>query len=237
MSDKTTLRQERLNARRALENIGKVNFKPLTSAKWTDVERTWTGMLHVRIEHDDIHGCTPAMLRWWFENLGRETTWDGIGFNGPPVSFYHLWHHRDHIAIQPITGSSRGFAPGQQTRVSEQFNDFHEKIDSISTTDRLDDSEFTFTVKLFGILPVCRVIHMYSAVKGGSRFYSETVIGTTLPVLGLFINWILMPFIYSFATAENWIKHNIEETGRSEDIISVLYKHYDGDQSSGDRAR
>ena len=96
------LRRRRLDARAALQRAGVTAFKPESSAKWVDVSRDWRGRLTVRIEHDTIRGVTPAMLRWWFENLGRSTTWDGDGFTGPEVSFYHLWHHRDHIAVTPL---------------------------------------------------------------------------------------------------------------------------------------
>uniref|UniRef100_A0A060SXU3 ARAD1A15004p n=1 Tax=Blastobotrys adeninivorans TaxID=409370 RepID=A0A060SXU3_BLAAD len=75
----TDLRTARLNARNALQRAGALSFKPVSSAKWVDIERTWTGKLHVRIEHDKVNNCTPGMIRWWFENLGRSTNWDGVG--------------------------------------------------------------------------------------------------------------------------------------------------------------
>jgi hypothetical protein len=30
------------------------------------------------------------MLKWWFENLGGKTTWNGIDFTGPETYNYHL---------------------------------------------------------------------------------------------------------------------------------------------------
>lgn len=219
------LREARLAARAVLERRGQLGFKPVTSAKWVDIKRSWTGMLHVQIEHDTVHGCTPEMIRWWFENLGRKTTWDGVGFNGPPVSFYHLWHHRDHVAVTPLTGSETGFVKGGRTRVTEQFNDFHEEINVDAVTDRLDDTEFTFSVKLLG-MTVCQIVHLYSPEKDGSRFFAETIIGIDIPIIGWFFNWFIAPFIFSKSTGENWIRHNIEETGRSESIIPPLYDHY-----------
>ncbi len=145
MTEQDQLRAARLLARNALERAGKLAFKPVSSAKWLDVRRTWAGKLHVCIEHDTIRGCTPRMMRWWFENLARRTTWDGEGFDGPEVSFYRLWHHRDHVAITPMGHDAPGFAQGKWTRVSERFNDFHERIEAEATTDRLDHEEFTFT--------------------------------------------------------------------------------------------
>lgn len=219
------LRESRLIARSILESRGQLAFKPVTSAKWVNIKRSWSGLLHVQVEHDTVHGCTPAMFKWWFENQARTTTWDGIGFNGPLVSFYHLWHHRDHVAVTPLTGSEVGFIEGGYTRVTEQFNDFHEMINVDSVTDRLDETEFTFSVRILGMV-VCRIIHFYEPEKDGSRFFAETVVGSEIPVIGWLFNWLIAPFIYSKTTGENWIRHNIEETGRSESIIPPLYDHY-----------
>ena len=223
--EKEELRKARLAAREVLARRGKLEFKPVSSAKWVDIKRSWTGILRVRIEHDTVHGCTPEMIRWWFENLGKLTTWDGIGFDGPPVLHYHLWHHRDHIAVRPLDESDNGFAVGKYTQLSEQFNDFHETISSKVVTDRLDESEFNFSIKQLGIT-VCRVLHSYSPEKDGSQFYAETVVGSSIPVIGWFLNWFIFPLIFSSSTGENWIRHNIEETGRSESIIPPLYEHY-----------
>lgn len=225
MTDKVSLRAARLNARQALARAGCLDFKPVSSAKWIDIERDWNGQLHMRIEHDTVRGCTPEMLRWWFENLGRTTKWDGIAFEGPEVSFYHLWHHRDHVAITPISGSKTGFIEGGLTGISEQFNDYRDVINVETLTEKLTDRENTFVVKRFG-MTLCRIIHLYSPEEDGSRWYTETIIGSGLPVVGWFLNWLVMPWIYSKATGEHWIRHNIEETGRSESVIPVLYDHH-----------
>jgi len=66
-------------------------------------------------------------------------------------------------------------------------------------------------------------VHLYSPVSDGISFYAETEIGVKIPVIGWIFNWILRPWLYSRKTAENWVKHNIEETGRSEDVIPPLY--------------
>lgn len=223
--NKTSLREARLRARKSLEKAGKLKFKPVSSAKFLEIERTWTGKISVRIEHDTVHGCTPQMIRWWFENLGQQTTWDGIGFEGPNISFYHLWHHRDHVSVTPLTGEhNKGFAVHEKSRITEQFNDYHEKIEVDVYTERLDDEEFNFTVQKFGFTGV-RINHFYSAENDGSQFYAETIIGLDIPILGWLFNWLVLPFVYSRKTAEHWIVHNVEETGRSESIIPLLYNY------------
>lgn len=43
--------------------------------------------------------------------------------------------------------------------------------------------------------------------------------------MGWLVNWLVLPFVYGKSSAENWIVHNVEETGRTEDILPVLYAH------------
>jgi hypothetical protein len=43
------------------------------------------------------------------------------------------------------------------------------------------------------------------------------------PALGL--GNFVRPLLYSAQTADHWIRHNVEETGRSEDNIPALYDH------------
>lgn len=224
---KEELRNRRLRARNALENAGQLEFKAISSAKWTDITRSKDGTILVQIEHDNIKGVTPEMMRWWFENLGRTTTWNGVDFNGPEVSFYHLWHHRDHIAVTPLTSgpngeTNHGFFPGAKSRIEEQFNDYNDKIHHVMLTTVLDDKEFTFLIKKWG-MTVGRITHLYTPTTDGITFYAETEIGFRIPILKWILNWIFIPFAYSKSTAKHWIRHNIEETGRTEDVLPPLY--------------
>lgn len=219
------IREQRLLARAALARAGTLDFKPISSAKWVDITERH-GRIRVQIEHDTIRGVTPAMMRWWFENLSKTTTWNGVDFSGPEISFYHLWHHRDHISIAPLTSSSevpnRGFQVGQKSLIEEQFNDYNDRIHHTMLTTRLDDEEFTFEVQLFG-MHAGRIIHRYHEEEGGLRFYAETKIAMQIPIIGGVLNRTIRPFLYTKQSAENWIRHNIEETGRSQDIIPILY--------------
>lgn len=233
-----SLRLKRLAARSVLERIKGLPFKSESSAKWVSVHRSWTGVITVKIEHDNLQGCTPEMIRWWFENLGRTTTWNGQDMSGPEVSFYHLWHHRDHIAVTPLTEGNdgrknKGFVTGGISMIEERFNDHHEKIRAVVKTEVLDDREFTFTIRRFG-LTVGRIVHLYAPVPGGSSFYAETKIGVSIPIVGWLLSWIASTFVYSPKTAEHWIKHNIEETGRSEQIVPMLYQLHSQDLGARD---
>ncbi|MGW5137938.1 hypothetical protein ACWEPH_02570 [Nocardia beijingensis] len=220
------LRSRRLLARDALDRAGTLEFKPVTSAKWVNVEESRNGAIRVQIEHDTIRGVTPTMMRWWFENLAATTTWNGVDFTGPQISHYHLWHHRDHISVTPLSDGSdgrpnNGFAVGATSRIDEQFNDFHDRIHAKVRTTRLDEEEFNFDLLTLG-QTVGHIEHKYHEERGGLRFYAETVIGLDGPAS---VANHLRKFAYTTQTAENWIRHNIEETGRSEQILPVLYRH------------
>lgn len=220
------LRRQRLKARAALAAAGTLDFKPVSSAKWVDITISRSGRIRVQIEHDTIRSVTPAMMRWWFEHIADTTTWNGIDFTGPEISYYHLWHHRDHIAVTPVTSASdapnRGFQVGQKSRIDEQFNDYNDRIHQTMLTTRLDEEEFTFEILIAG-MTAGRIIHRYHEEKGGLRFYAETELSLKVPIIGVALTRAIRPLFYTEKSAENWIRHNIEETGRSEHIIPILY--------------
>lgn len=229
------LRQQRLLARAALQRAGKVAFKPESSAKWTNVSVDSRGALLVQIEHDDIAGVTPQMLRWWFENMAGTTTWNGVDFSGPEILSYHLWHHRDHIRVTPITDApdgttNNGFRVGARSRIDEQFNDYRDRIHQVMHTTVLDDTEFTFTILGPGDRPAGRITHRYAPVDGGVSFYAETAVDFEVPLVGPLLNRTVGPKVFGRDTADHWIKHNIEETGRTQDILPVLYAAAHPDQ-------
>lgn len=215
-------------ARQALQRAGKLPFKPESSAKWANVSVDSRGALHVQIEHDDLVGVTPAMLTWWFENLAGTTTWNGEDFSGPEILNYHLWHHRDHIRITPLTDApdgtkNNGFRVGARSRIDEQFNDYRDRIHQVMHTTVLDESEFSFDILGPGGRPGGRITHRYAPVPGCVSFYAETVVDFEFPLVGPLLNRTVGPRVFSRDTADHWIRHNIEETGRTQDILPTLY--------------
>ncbi|MEU6114491.1 hypothetical protein ABZ840_08155 [Streptomyces sp. NPDC047117] len=90
-------------------------------------------------------------------------------------------------------------------------------------TTKLDTTEFSFDILGPGGIPGGRITHQYAPAPGGISFYAETVIEVTAPVLGRLMNRILRPLLFSKATADHWIRHNTQETGRTHDILPALY--------------
>lgn len=139
-----------------------------------------------------------------------------------------------HILVySACVGNTHTGCMAERFRITEQFNDLNEKVDVTVLTERLNDREFTFSVKRFR-MTVARTIHLYSPEDGRSRFYVETVVDVDVPIIGWFINWAVIPFPFLTTTTEHQIRNNIEETGRSKSVIPVLYNYshdlqsYDG---------
>lgn len=225
------LRISRMNARKALIRAGHKEFKSQGSAKWTDITQKPDGHILVQIDHDDLAGVTPEMLKWWFENLAGYTTWNGVDFNGPEVSLYHLWHHRDHVAVTPLSNApdgtiNHGFLEGADSRIEEWFNEFHYHVYNLMHTVTLDEHEFTFHI-MQGSKVAGKITHLYEPVEGGCSFYAETEVGMDGGVGAGVFNKAVLPHIYTMKDAEYWIHHNIEETGRTQDFLPMLFANKD----------
>jgi hypothetical protein len=226
------LRAKRLLAREALIRAGKPEFKRYMSAKWADFYKDEHGRMFATVQHDDVEGCTPEMIKWFFEHLGCCTTWNGVDFSGPQVSIYHLWHSRDHVAVTPLTDrgdkKNLGFLEGANSRIHELTNEVNDVVYYEMNTVTLNEHEFTFNVMKDG-KPTGHVKHVYEDNgHGGSTFYCETEVGLMDgSKQSDLINKVLVPKLYSKEQGMQWIHHNIQETGRMQDICPILYANPD----------
>jgi hypothetical protein len=88
----------------------------MDSARWT-LTRLPDGRLQMTIAHAPLRGITPAMLAWWFRNIGGTMLWQGC-----ERQRYHVWHPRDHIhwaLAREAPGG--GVRPGASFRIVEAF--------------------------------------------------------------------------------------------------------------------
>ena len=65
--------------------------------------------------------------------------------------------------------------------------------------------------------------HRYAPVPGGVSFFAETLFDLAVPGIGPLLNRLFRPLAFSRQMGEHWIRHNIEETGRTQDILPILY--------------
>lgn len=210
----TTLRRLPIPAERP--HVGPM--KPLTSARTTQTTIA-TGQLELTIEHDTVRGVTPAMLRWWFENLGRPMTFEGRSYPR-----YLLWHPRDHVHWELATRSPMGgTGKGASFRIVEAFgaNPAH-YVDSTERVEELDDEGIALVRRIAGV-EVFRLEHRFGHAVGGSSYRSRMIVGVAAGTLRRPINDLLRPRVFSDAMGTAWLTHNVEEVSMFESILPPLF--------------
>lgn len=131
-------------------------MKPVSSARTTQALLP-TGQLELTIKHDTIKSVSPAMLCWWFENLGHEMCW-----NGQTYPRYLLWHPNDHIHWELVQRSPHGGSgQGAYFGIVEAFaaNPSY-YVDSIEYVERLDGGGISLVKRIAGI-EIFRLEHRF----------------------------------------------------------------------------
>jgi len=83
-------------------------LKQLASAE-TSLSYDEFGRMVLDIRHDLLKGLTPAMVAWWFRNIGGD-----MEVEGKRVGRYMVWHPEDHIRWElagPAPTAARALAP------------------------------------------------------------------------------------------------------------------------------
>lgn len=178
-----------------------------------------SGRLVLTIEHDTLRGVSPAMLRWWFENLGHE-----MSFEGRTYPRYLLWHPRDHIHWELARRApDGGSGQGAYFRIVEAFaaNPAY-YVDSTEYVEKLDDEGISLVKRIAG-LEVFRLEHRFGAVPQGASYRSRMVVGVSSRALGWAFNHWLRPVVFSDAMGSAWLAHNVEEVSMLENLLPLLY--------------
>jgi hypothetical protein len=66
-------------------------------------------------------------------------------------------------------------------------------------------------------------LHKYAPVPGGVSFDAETMIDFHTSIIGPLSTRLVGPLLFSKTMANHRITHNVEETGRTQDILPTLY--------------
>lgn len=193
-------------------------MKPLASARTTQAILA-NGQLELTIDHDTVRGVSPAMLRWWFENLGRDMT-----FEGRTYPRYLLWHPRDHIHWELARRSpDGGTGQGAYFRIVEAFaaNPAY-YVDSTEYVEKLDEEGISLVKRLAGV-EVFRLEHRFAEVPQGASYRSRMRVGVARGAARrLFNDWV-RPRVFSDAMGAAWLTHNVEEVSMFEHILPALY--------------
>jgi hypothetical protein len=194
----------------------------LDSARWS-LTRLPGGRLRMTIAHAPLRGITPAMLDWWFRNIGGTMDWQGR-----TVSRYHVWHPRDHIhwaLLRPAPGGGGG--PGAVFRIVEAFQAnprYH--VDVRDRVTALSPDGITLEGRTLG-LRVTRLAHRFTASAGATQYDSVLEVGLATPLLAP-LNRLILPRKFPENMGRAWIAHNIEEVGQFEHFLPDLYSRSTG---------
>jgi hypothetical protein len=194
-------------------------MKPLESAK-TNFTLDKEGVFRLQIEHDIIHGVTPQMLFWWFQNIGGD-----MSYQGKMYPKYLVWHPKDHIywsLADKVTDGKIG--SGSYFRIVEAFDrNMKFLVDSIELVEKLDESGIRL-VKKIGDTEVFSLQHDFIPQGNNTLYKSQMIIGTNNKPWDKIFNSFVLPLFFTKEMATAWLKHNVEEVGNFEFFLPDLYR-------------
>ena len=193
---------------------------PLRSADTavTSVQTLARHRVRATIDHRPLHGITPEMLLWWFQNIGGSMT-----YGDAVVPNYLAWHPVDHIRwelARPAPGG--GATEGARFRIVEAFQGRPEfYVDTTDTVEKLDATGIRL-VRRFAGVPVLQLSHTWSACDGHTHYVSVIEVGA-LARLFTPVNRYLTRRRFPMSMTEAWVVHNIEEVGLLEHLLPDVY--------------
>lgn len=171
----------------------------------------------VTIDHDPLRDITPAMLVWWFQNIGGTMPYDG-----EMVDRYLVWHPVDHIRWELARPAPSGGAQeGARFRVVEAFGarpEFY--IDTVERVEKLDETGIRLVRRFLGV-KVFELSHTWSRCEGHTHYVSVMEIGAVARAFAV-LNRYLTRRRFPPEMANAWVVHNVEEVGVLEQILPVL---------------
>ena len=215
------------------------------------------GTYEAYIRHAPMRGVTPEMLIWFFKHLDCYTRYNPYtkNFDGPEVSVYKLWHLRDHIAITQIKPGKHeedkdsAIAYGSTFQIEETLIQKHAvKASSIvydlyydfkngerigegtsdNGTNGFETEKGNFGFWLLGPanVKIGFIDHYFQVVdeeKQMMNFQTRFVVGDKS--YGL-INKVI-EIAMNDRLLKDWILHNVEESGETENIVPALFANQD----------
>ncbi len=184
----------------------------------TSVQELPNHRRRVTIDHQPLHGVTPAMLLWWFQNIGGTMEYDG-----EVVDRYLVWHPVDHIRWELARPSPAGGArEGARFRIVEALGARPEYyIDTTERVEKLDETGIRL-VRRFAGVKVLELSHTWSRCQGHTHYVSVMEIGAVARTYAG-VNRYLTRRRFPVAMARAWVVHNVEEVGLLEHILPALH--------------
>ena len=187
-----------------------------TDTARSSIERLARYRRRVTIDHQPLSGVTPDMLLWWFTHLGGT-----MSYAGRVMPRYLVWHPLDHIHWELARPDRNGGAgEGARFRIVEAFGanpDFY--VDTTERVEKLDRTGIRLVRRLAGV-PVLQLEHTWSQGRDSTHYVSVLDVGArghAFTPVNRFLTERLLPE----AMLEAWVKHNIEEVGLLEPLLTA----------------
>jgi hypothetical protein len=193
-------------------------MKPLASAK-TEETVLADGRVRLHIEHELLSAVTPAMLVWWWRNMGGE-----IELNGQAYPRYLVWHPIDHIHFEvakPLPDGSVG--PGAVFHIVEALGaDMENLIDARLHLLKIDEGGAMVEVRSLA-QAVLQIAGQFLPRATGTQVISTMTIGSTGWLGDAGLNSWLIGRYFPPARRKAWLKHSVEEIGNLQFFLPDLY--------------
>ncbi len=222
-----------------METRTKKRFDYSFEMRGVDSARTHTGRrvdgrLEARIAHAPLRGVTSEMLVWWFENFAdhRTAREDDLStrktarVGDQDVPLYWLWHPVDHYMVRiekPSPTGAPGLSEGARITLKERIVNvvsLHGLVDGMSR-----DGIHLSLIR--GPFRLGDLRHTFADSEEGLIYRSRLIAGSTLPVIGRLLNFMVHRFVFTPAMLDRWLTHNVEEVGNFELFLPRLYAQRD----------
>lgn len=188
------------------------------------------GRLEARIAHAPLRGITSEMLVWWFENFADDanaieadlTTRKTARIGSQDVPLYWLWHPVDHYMVRiskPAPGDAKGLSEGARVILKETILD---TVEMNGLIDGMNRDGVHLTLKR-GPFRLGDLRHTFVDTENGLEYRSRLIAGSTIPVFGSIINFIVRRLVFTPVMLQRWLRHNVEEVGNFEYFLPLLY--------------
>lgn len=185
------------------------------------------GRIYTEVEHFFLQDISPEMVSWFYRYLPVST----IDYNNVTYPLYHMFHPTEHGTIrvlEPASDGSPGMGLGSLIEREEWFGIYDSR--GAARITEYSDTGFLAIPEVAGIR-IGEVRHTFRQVDGGTDYRVDTVIGSTLPVLGPLLNLYLRHRVFHPKMLAQWQRHQLEEVASLQFFLKKLYAQRDNGEA------
>jgi len=170
------------------------------------------------------------MLVWWFETFADDRTARENDLStrktaqvaDQDVPLYWLWHPVDHFMVRiekPSPTGAPGLSEGARITLKERILkvvSLHGLVDGMSR-----DGVHLSLIR--GPFRLGDLRHTFADSQEGLIYRSRLIAGSTLPLIGPLLNFLVHRVVFTPAMLDRWLSHNVEEVGNFEHFLPRLY--------------